>query len=484
MEYRKITLDKKKLQAYQNMLFPLSFVFSSLLNLLFFYLGFAYEDNIVRQYGFIIGCVLFAIACGLTLLFALRINKLPIRTWIFLGIVVLFYGVSFAVGFYKFGLNSTLLGYAQQFIAFSAPAFLTGIYGAMHRGEQTFFPTLESFSFLAFPGALIYANSVVFDCLPWNYGANLGIIGYMSLAYTFMPFLLAHLICFAERAEWKVPFIGKKVQRPQILRGIFIGVYWVAIIASVTRGAYVCVAGFCVLFVISRLIHRERVKPVFLVSLAMAALLLFNLFIYAPPGLYRLSRVNIFLDGLKEGQLVTTTGEDQSITDRIDELVQADGDQQITNRPETDPDSLDDPIEGVAEENLQIGNRGTMYTLAVREFLKNPVFGMGPGGYTIKYGMHPHNVVLELLCETGLVGVLILIPILLYVIVRLFLAGRTKKEFRNLLLFFIAYAIQANISGSLWQCSALLCALGYGISMLPPSKQAAGQEGNYTLETK
>ena len=174
--------------------------------------------------------------------------------------------------------------------------------------------------------------------------------------------------------------------------------------------------------------------------------------------------MNIFLEGLKEGELVTSN-EDPTVSEKIDELVEADGGQQVTNRP-VEPDDKEPvgPDDDIVLENLQVESRGTLFQLAIREFLKSPVLGMGPGGYSIKYGMYPHTALLELLCETGIIGTAILMALLVYVIIRLFRKGSKQKEARNMIVFFVAYALQANISGSLWDCPALLCVLGYGIT--------------------
>lgn len=455
---------KESFLSRQDALFPLCFVFSYLLNIVFFYAGLAYEENILRECGFIVGCVLFAVFCGLAFLNALRKERLAVHKWLLLGAVMLVFVLCYGAAFWTHGLKGRLVYYAEQFIVFCIPAFFVGICGALRHSEESFFTTLESFSFLAFPGALIYFNSTLFNCLPWNYGADLGILNYMSLAYTFMPFLLAHMICFVERADWTLPFTGKKVRRPQLLRGVFIAVYWVAIIASATRGAYVCVAGFCALLVLFKLIRREAgLKPAFWLSAIMALVLLFNLFIYAPPGLYRVQRMNLFLDALKEHQLVTSS-EPPSISDRLDEMVGMDGDRQVINLPEDseDPNST---------ETLQISDRGTLFKLAFKEFQKSPLLGMGPMGYTVKYGEYPHNIVLEMLCELGVAGTLVLLLLICVAIVKVLIAGWRNTEIQYIFLFFMAYAIRANISGSLWDCPALLCALGYGITISLPRKQ-------------
>lgn len=411
-KWRLPALEEGRLQAAGKALFPLCFVLSSTLNLVFFYLGLAFEDNFIRKSGFILGSLLLAACCGLAMLCVLQKRLLPPWRLLLLGAVLAFYGVCFAVCFARFGFRPSLVRYFTQFAAFSLPAFFAGIYTAVRGGGRAFFPVLESASFAAFPGALIYMNSTVFNCLPWNYGANLGILNYMGLAYTFLPYLLAHVIQFVDGADWTVPFTGKAVRRPQLVRGVFIAVYWMALIASATRGAYVCVMFFCLLLPAMRLLTRSgRAKRACLVCAAMAGLLLFNMFVYAPPGLYRISRMNIFLDALKQGHLMTTSQEDNAAS-RIDDLVRADGGQQIINLPGTAEPGTTEPVD-IASEGLKVRNRGTLFKLAIREFLKSPLTGMGPGGFTVKYGTYPHTVLLELLCETGLAGTLPLLALLL-----------------------------------------------------------------------
>lgn len=466
-----MALAKEKFFLYQDALFPLSFVFSSLLIMVFFYLGLAYEENPARKYGFIIGCVLFAILCGLSFLNTLQKERLALHKWILLGIVALFFTICYGVAFIRHGLNGNILRYAEQFIVFCIPAFFVGICGALRRSEKSFFNILESFSFLAFPAALIYFNACLFNCLPWNYGANLGIINYMGLAYTFMPFLLAHIICFVEKKTWTILFAEKKVRHPQLLRGIFIAIYWIAIIASATRGTYFCVIGFCILLVLFKLLRRETTwKSSCLVSALMAAVLLFNMFIYAPPGLYRVQRMNIFLESLKEHQFVTTK-EDPSVSEHIDDMVGMDGDRQIVNLPADPENPPAEPENPSGLENLEINSRGTLFKLAIKELQKSPLFGMGPMGYTVKYGEYPHNIILEMFCELGIIGTAVLLFLIMVAVVKLLIAGWKNNDILYIFLFFMAYAIRANISASLWNYPALLCALGYGITISLPKKQ-------------
>ena len=99
-------------------------------------------------------------------------------------------------------------------------------------------------------------------------------------------------------------------------------------------------------------------------------------------------------------------------------------------------------------------------------------------GYSVKYGVYPHNVPLQMLCETGLLGSIPFMLLILLAAIQLLRTGWTNRSIRYLFLFFIAYAISANISGDLWYCSALLCALGYSLTL--PSINASTKPDEQT----
>lgn len=479
-------LSKVWNSRYGKYLLPLSFCLGNLINVGFYYLGLAFEDNIARQAGFIIGNVLFTVIAFTALLSVLRFGQLRLRSLLPLGAVLLFFAGCYIRALLQFGFTGTWIHHAGQFVFFSFPAFCAGVYAARKRYEAEFFEILERLGLFAAPAALIYFNGAIFNCNPFNWGRDLGIINYMSFSYTLMPFLLAMTFQFLEKKP--LTLFRRALKYPQRVRGLLIALYWIAIIAAGTRGTYFCVVGFCICLVVSSCLHRESRKKSAILSAAMTFVLCFNIFVYAPQG-FGTWRMTSFLQGVSKGELVTTN-EDPEVPDKLDDLVKADGDHQIANRPDTpaqpdtsakpdipsepEPDTPSEPNEAEPnppsseenpEENIQIGSRGTLYKLAFKEFQKSPLTGMGPMGYTVKYGMYPHNVPLELLCETGLLGFIPLMALIIWAVVQMAKAGWTKTHVRYLLLFFIAYAICANISGALWYCSAMMCALGYGLTL-------------------
>lgn len=462
-------LSKVWNSRYGKYLLPLSFCLGNLINVGFYYLGLAFEDNIARQAGFIIGNVLFTVIAFTALLSVLRFGQLKLRSLLPMGAVLLFFAGCYIRALLRFGFTGTWIHNAGQFVFFSFPAFCAGVYAARKRYEADLFEILERLGLFVAPAALIYFNGAIFNCNPFNWGRDLGIINYMSFSYTLMPFLLAMTFQFLEKKP--LTLFHRALKHPQRIRGLLIALYWIAIIAAGTRGTYFCVVGFCICLVVSSCLHRESRKKSAILSAAMTFVLCFNIFVYAPQG-FGTWRMAGFLQGVSKGELVTTN-EDPEVSDKIDDLVKADGDHQIANRPET-PSEPDAPSqEDNAEDNIQIGSRGTLFKLAIKEFQKSPITGMGSMGYTVKYGMYPHNIPLELLCETGLVGFVPLMLLILWAVMNLLRFGWKQKYVRYFFLFLTAYVIQANISGNLWYCSPLLCALGYGLA-LPNMKCGTG----------
>ena len=80
---------------------------------------------------------------------------------------------------------------------------------------------------------------------------------------------------------------------------------------------------------------------------------------------------------------------------------------------------------------------------------------------------------MELLCETGIVGIILLLSLLLIAAIRMLRHG---EKGWLMLVFLLPYGLNANISGTIWACSQLLFALGYGLALHEPKRSAKGTE--------
>lgn len=457
-------LSPSFVKSWREWMLPLCLTITFIANFIFFYMGLCLQDNIGRETGFILVAILFAIGSGLSFLRLLGEKRLSAGQLLLLAAALLYFVAGYAIRYLCFGTAGNMLSYAARFITLCIPPLFCGACAAAWKTEGSYVEKLERLTFLIVPGAVFYSCGALFQCNPFNYGADLGIIDYMAVAYTIMPFLLAHIIRYADDEPFWLPVLKREAKRPRLLRGCLIALYWYTILASGTRGCYVCVTVFCIALLVSRRIHRLRLRRTAILSFLMIGLLLISVFVVRLPGLARASRMGIVIEGAAEGQIVTSNDNLGVFENDIEALAKLDGGKQIVNLQEEDEDP-DNPMA-----NLIVKNRGTLWKLAFLEFKKSPLTGMGPGGYIIKYGMYPHNVPFELLCETGILGTIPMAVLILLAVLRILKACRERRECRYLLLFFLAYALRACITSTLWECPALLCALGYGLVLQPEAQ--------------
>lgn len=75
----------------------------------------------------------------------------------------------------------------------------------------------------------------------------------------------------------------------------------------------------------------------------------------------------------------------------------------------------------VSADSLTTG-RAHMWSAALNAVKDNPLLGLGPNGYSRilprLYGMQPHNIVVQVLVEWGVIGALLITPIGLFLIIR------------------------------------------------------------------
>ncbi len=121
------------------------------------------------------------------------------------------------------------------------------------------------------------------------------------------------------------------------------------------------------------------------------------------------------------------------------------------------------------ERNIQ--SRISLYTTAWDDFVKNPVLGKGVGSYKYSVHTYPHNIILELLAETGLIGLILFV----FAMYPLFYPVISKKRFncKGVFFWYALFAlITAFFSGDLEKNSYLIVFTSlYGTELIMSRKK-------------
>lgn len=394
--------------------------------------------------------------------------------------VLAFFAVCYGIAFASFGFDDKIVDQAKNFLLFGPTALIIGVLISTGRRETDFFDAAERFSLAVIPVALSYCvmsltntNTFIHD--------GVGFIDYMTLAYAYLPFVF---VLAVQAARGHAAFGGLiSIRFANALRIALLLLYWFTVLCSATRGAILCVFAFFVVLIVYQLIARHKVRTVLLLFAAVVVSFAFFTYAYTPPGMERLSRMADFTESLAEGQVVTWE-DDPAVAEAANAVSQ-------TPAAETSPNAhaetaTETPTQTPAETSVlvlpddtaaqetppliigqTVNDRMTIYRLAWNEALAQPLTGMKPFGFTMKYGSYPHNFVLELICELGFPIGGLAVLFIAYCFIRL--AVRIKKDYDMalMLVFLCGFVAAILISGTVWARIPIMFGIGYSLGYSP-----------------
>lgn len=107
-------------------------------------------------------------------------------------------------------------------------------------------------------------------------------------------------------------------------------------------------------------------------------------------------------------------------------------------------------------------NRANLWTLALSEIKKTPIFGQGPLFYQSKYqGFFPHNMIFEILTDFGIVGLIIISTFIIFLFIQMLktLKKQRDNEILLLMLFCISYLPSYLLYETLYNNNSLIFAI-------------------------
>lgn len=391
-------------------------------------------------------------------------------------LLLAFFSLSFLFAVIAQAAEAAIVRAIAQFLLNALPALVLGVYCAWSQSGGDLLRGLEKYGLIFIPAAIVYVVRPFIlpspECAPCI--QRLGGLDYMSFAYGLMPLMVAScLLLFNDERQG-----GRRLGR-----WLLIFVYWLAIIFTQTRGAVTGV--FLFLLCLSPVAFKKD-KKALLVLLASCAVIFVGSLPVLPKvfgtGYARFSEANLNEAFGFSGEVANRLGkshgyqflldnEDNGIfIDRVKNLCT------IHNREIAKRIALDNELyESVRDSGCEIKlSRLALIEISLTEIQKRPLFGMGPLAFQTRYfGFHPHNLLLELIVELGvLLGGLIALGLCCLAWVFL-MRSRGRPSDQSILLLCVAHIPMFLVSGTIWSDTMFLFAVGYALVFFWTSRIAA-----------
>lgn len=461
---------KHKINSVITYLMPLCLMSSGFVNLILFYFGLHAYDDIRRSVSIVILSIFFVLSLT-KLLFLYQDYQEERKKIITLCCIPALWILAFLVAMFKFGIQYEIVFTLGTFGIYCIPAFIFAISITIERTEVMFIKCFKWYALLIAPLMLFYIIRMIITP-EFVYGLNnLGALPYLTIGYTLMHilvFCMLDLFLHKEENKW--------------LKIVLVLILWTACIFSGAKGPLVCMLVFLVLFAIYLLFHKQKDKDVFWLSTAMTFILVFSVVIYSPPssGLWR---INLFINDLinkniqsasmeeKYKALIFDLAQTTSPTKSIKKVLN-----ETTGKPQVEPIAeSDDTIQHEPNDTegkqpislLEVNwDRMFIFKMVITEGNNAPLTGLGPMGYTLKYGLYPHNIILELIADFGYLITAVFFIIILVLIIAIYKQGKHDKVVVVMLLFILSSIPKEMLSGTIYNSISLIFALGYACALL------------------
>ena len=111
-------------------------------------------------------------------------------------------------------------------------------------------------------------------------------------------------------------------------------------------------------------------------------------------------------------------------------------------------------VQGIAESS---SGRDVLYGILWESFLKNPVFGNGIFYSSITYGFTPHNIFIQILVESGIIGLLFWLLIWLFCNRRYLMIAKEDRHLFEIASLIIRWLCRLLFSPDMVETRALVC---------------------------
>lgn len=352
---------------------------------------------------------------------------------------------AYSIPYLIYGMLYKIVQYCLFMIPFAIAAYLIA---TEKNGTKHFFTSMQNISKYAVFLFLIYII-ILFVCKPDETGlVTIKEMSYGDIALAALPFLFSELSLYLN----DLPKIN-------LLSGVRILVYTAAIIYTGTRSIIICLFVALIIQIalhIKKIIHMPFLKT--FLSIAFLTATLFFCLIITPSG----SRLNIIKTNMtyemgdKSTEDIFNNSLDEESTSLdvfcIDtqkymtignafEYYIVNSDQSISETQKLLHNDIkygtekylivsDDYRDYAKSFKLPMNNRVYLWSTAWNEFSNSLIIGNGVLHYQIKYeNTFPHNVLLEILSDFGLVGIIAFAVLSIFLFINCMVISIRKKDY-------------------------------------------------------
>lgn len=301
------------------------------------------------------------------------------------------------------------------FVAQCIPCYLLGVYCKINRYEENLFKSVQMLSIISIVVLIIGIIPLISGSAQYAMLTNVGGMSNMQIAYASMDMYIIIFMygIMKKQIDGTLKEVGiyKYIRVPIIILLLF------SIIATGTRGALIITLIIpIIVFIVSGTIKNK--------------ILMKKSLIYAFTGGFVILLIVFFLDI-------------QMINFAIDRIMLL--------------------LKGTKSGGSWAGGSGreALYPEAINNIAEHPFIGLGPLGFINNYNTYPHNIILELMVDYGMIiGSTILVGLFLLVI-KFFTIS--KRNYPTLIMFvvFIAEIIKMLFSSTIFSNQILWFFLGY-----------------------
>lgn len=347
-------------------------------------------------------------------------------------------------------VKNEMISLIMQFIVFKFPIFLVIMCVILTNSYKAFLNNFKYYSVILMPLCIVYIIRILTYKLDKpGESLSIGFVDYMGIAFICLNVLFALILNLA---------IDKhKKQVTGVLFSIA-SILWITILYTGTRSALISGIFFLLLVIIWLCVTKkiQYLKRIVVLSVAFLVISVFSFSVWAPANSGVSLRMGNFIYETSEhdenlsvyGKLSTERGRElektytnyivnsnqqyeQSVKD-----IQKDIKDQSGNIILVKPS---DNIEALLAYEINF-DRITLWRFAIEEFKTAPIFGHGLMYYQTKYmGFYPHCMLLELLADTGIVGVAIFIIGMLYLLIRAFKKNKGNMFKQGVILYSLGF---------------------------------------------